>query len=464
MTDKPNIAEIRLGISLLFKPGQLVELRVRTASVGWRGFYFDDHEKLAETVARLDDDPRVVSLYYVINPVKPSLVRTRATCECEKCKGGGLVVLNPNAAQVERILHGPTQHLTQNEDIDFLQNLFIDFDTVRSPHMKLDGAKKAEFQKLQHESATKEEKVATRVVANKVLKHLEQKGFPQPLMADSGNGYHVIPRVQMSNAPHNTNLLLDCIKALAKKFNCDACHIDASVSNAARLTRAYGSMTRKGTDTPERPYRRNRMLQPVQPISEVPLDQILILASEIASDSNRCKGEAMPVPTEDFDPQTYFDWFADPNNHPRRKDRKPAFEIVSERESAGVTYYITDICLIAGHKHTGSVVTGFGFGDSFGYHCFSDDCEGITLKGLHAKLLEEGYELYPEPIFEDDGFENVLDFSEDVQALDDNASEDLIRPVRQRANRAWCNLRMNREQSTQNRKTNEPRVSSHSLN
>jgi hypothetical protein len=427
MTDKPNIADIRLGISLLFKPGQLVELRVRTASVGWRGFYFDDHEKLAETVARLDDDLRVVSLYYVINPVKPSLIRTRATCECEKCKGGGLVVLNPNA-QVERILVGPPQHLTQNEDVDFLQNLFIDFDTVRAPYLKLDEATKAEFQKLQHESATKEEKLATRDVANKVLKHLEQKGFPQPLMADSGNGYHVIPRVRMSNAPHNTNMLLDCIKALGNKFNCDACHIDASVSNPARLTRAYGTMTRKGTDTPERPYRRNRMLQPAQPISEVPLDQILTLASQIPSDSNRRKGDAMPVPTKDFDPQMYFDWFADPNNHPRRKDRKPAFEIVAERESAGVIYYITDICLIAGHKHTGSGVTGFGFGDSFGYHCFSDDCEGITLKDLHAKLREEGYEPYPEPMFEDDAIDHMLDFSENVQALDETTSEDANAP------------------------------------
>src|ERR1017187_1227172 len=102
MIDKPNIAEIRLGISLLFKPGQLVELRVRTSGAGWRGFYFEDHDRLAETVARLDEDPRVAASYYVINPVKPSLFRTRAKCECEKCRGGGLVVLNPTPKQAEQ--------------------------------------------------------------------------------------------------------------------------------------------------------------------------------------------------------------------------------------------------------------------------------------------------------------------------------------------------------------------------
>ena len=78
MTDKPNTADIRLGISLLFKPGQLIELRVETANTGWRGFYFDDHDRLAGVVARLDEDSRVVSLYYVINAVKPRLIRDRA--------------------------------------------------------------------------------------------------------------------------------------------------------------------------------------------------------------------------------------------------------------------------------------------------------------------------------------------------------------------------------------------------
>src|SRR4051812_17037897 len=115
MSDEPNFADIRLGISLLFKPGQLVEFRVSTASGGWRGFYFDDQDKLARTVARLDDDPRVVSLYYVINPVRPRLIRDRANCACDKCKGGGLIILNPAPEQVEQILGGPAQHLTKDE-------------------------------------------------------------------------------------------------------------------------------------------------------------------------------------------------------------------------------------------------------------------------------------------------------------------------------------------------------------
>jgi hypothetical protein len=222
----------------------------------------------------------------------------------------------------------------------------------------------------------------------------------------------------MLNTPYNANLLLDVRKALKARFDTEGCKIDASVSNPARLTRAYGTMTRKGTNTPERPHRRNRLKVPTEPIREIPLDQILALACEVPTESRQGKSGKMPVPHTDFDPQNYFDWFTSKENHPRRQDDwQPAFEIVSEREAAGVTYYITDTCLIAGHRHTGSIVTGFGFGDSFGYHCFSDDCEGMTLKSLHAKLREEGYEPYPDPIFEDDGGEGMMDFSENVTAL-----------------------------------------------
>lgn len=36
----------------------------------------------------------------------------------------------------------------------------------------------------------------------------------------------------------------------------------------------------------------------------------------------------------------------------------------------------------------------------------------------HAKLHETGYAPYPEPIFEDDGIEDVLDFAEDAEQTD----------------------------------------------
>ena len=130
---KEELETIRTGIRLLFKSGHLVEVRVRLASGYWRGFYFTDHERMAHVVKKLDDDSRVVSVYYVINPCKPNLLKEREKCQYKTCSQGGLLVANPTDKQIERILEGPTQHLTSNEDVDTLQWLFIDIDTVRAP-------------------------------------------------------------------------------------------------------------------------------------------------------------------------------------------------------------------------------------------------------------------------------------------------------------------------------------------
>ena len=84
-TNKSQFANIQLGVKLLFQPHQLVECRVRLTSGPWRGFYFTDHGRLADVVNQLDQDPRVTSIYYVINPVKANLLVERAKCTCKIC-------------------------------------------------------------------------------------------------------------------------------------------------------------------------------------------------------------------------------------------------------------------------------------------------------------------------------------------------------------------------------------------
>jgi hypothetical protein len=414
LVTKSKFHEIRSAISHLFKPGQLIEHRMETTR-GWRGFHCTDHDRMAQIIEKNDSDPRAINLFYIINPLVPSFFRQRSECKCEKCSGGGLIVNNPTDEQVEQIITGPAQHLCQNQDIETLQTLFIDLDTIRASHLKLVETSKAEFERLQHEASTDEEKAATLEVANRLKDFLGEKNWPQPFFGDSGNGYHVLPRINLQNTIYNAHLLLDCTKALANRFTCDACKIDASVFNPARLTRAYGSTNRKGSNTPERPHRQNRLFDPEGAVTEVPYELLVELSAEMPTDPNRRNRDGeMPERRDDFDPQAYFDWY---EKHPRA-DGKIAFEIIGTRESGGVTYYITDTCLIAGHRHTGSDVTGFAVGKSFGYHCFSSDCEGVTLKDLHAKLEEEGFKVYPYSIFVDEGEEAILEMLEDGEIVD----------------------------------------------
>jgi hypothetical protein len=396
-TNKSQFANIQLGVKLLFQPHQLVECRVRLTSGPWRGFYFTDHGRLADVVNQLDQDPRVTSIYYVINPVKANLLVERAKCTCKICvKGkGGLLVDNPTDIQVESILTGPSQHLTGNEDVDSLNWLFIDVDTVRAKGME-------------HESSTKKEKAAACGVAKSVLAFLDEKQWPNPIFGDSGNGFHILAKIKMLNMISNTHMLLDCLKVLSKKFNCEAAHIDDAVFNPARLTRAYGSTTRKGTNTPERLFRYNKLVEPSSPIEEVPLEKIISLGSEIPISSRRTND--IPELDPKFDPADWIKWYED----------QGAFSIEEERDTSGLHIMVTDTCLNAGHRHTGSTYSGFVVGDSFGYHCFSDDCPDVTIgtifKILRETLDENGkqkYKPYLGPIFKDDGLEEfILEFAD----------------------------------------------------
>lgn len=391
ISENTQLTDIQRGIRLLFKPGQLIEFRVKTASDVWRGFYFDNHERLAETVLRLDHDERVVSLYYVINAVRPNLPKERG------------VTVNPDSAQVDTILSGPSQQLTSNDDIETFNWLFIDVDTTRATG-------------FEHESSTNEEKAGSRGVATNVVNYLvDEKKWPQPLLGDSGNGCHILAKLNLLNSAHNKHLLVDCLKALAAKFNCPAANVDASVFNPARLTRAYGTTTRKGTDTKERPYRQNKLIQPKSPIVEVPLSLILDLTSESPS-SGRRKDDDIPELDDEFDP---LDWI-------QHFEEQGAWEIEGTRSTGGMNIMVTSVCPIAGHKHTGSGLTGFIIGDTFGFHCFSDDCEGSTIGTIFQILRdaknEDGtpkYEPYDQPIYKNDveeTFERMLADGDIVEA------------------------------------------------
>jgi hypothetical protein len=397
VTDE-QLEDLIRGAKTLFKHKQLVEVRLMLKGGKMRGLYFDDHDRMAETVRRLDGHPQLQSIYCIFNPVSPKLLEQRASCACERCQRAP-IGKNPTFQQAEQTINGPSQHLTANEEIDSLNWLFIDVDTTRAPG-------------FEHEPSTREEKLAAREVANKVLRYLtDEKKWPQPLLADSGNGYHILCKINMLNTQNSIDMLVDVLKALAAKFNSDAAKIDDSVFNAARLTRFYGTTTRKGTGTTERPYRRNKIYPPQGAIRAVTTDQVIDVGGD-APRGNKARGD-MPGLHKDWDAQGFFDWY----------EQQGAFHITGANTWQGHEIKITDRCISADRKHTGSGLTGFIIGDTFGYHCFSDDCTGITIGDILQKLSEEGYQRYPGKIWVE---EDLSNFAEDVSGFEKTLREETL--------------------------------------
>jgi hypothetical protein len=90
---------------------------------------------------------------------------------------------------------------------------------------------------------------------------LRGAGFGDPVVADSGNGAHLLYRLEMPNDQHATELLQRVLGGVASACAPDDVDIDLAVYNASRICKLYGTMARKGDSTTDRPHRRSSILE-----------------------------------------------------------------------------------------------------------------------------------------------------------------------------------------------------------
>jgi hypothetical protein len=212
--------EIIRSLEVLFEPGAVVELRAFKGRETVSGYY-DDHVVLAGEAGRLED--RGYSVNVTLNEVDPALLARAAN-------------------RVRKVYREPT---TADSDIVRRCWLPLDFDPMRPSGV----------------SATEAEKKAARLRAIEVREFLRGLGWPEPVVGDSGNGYHLLYRIGLPNDRESTELVKGVLEALAFKFSDEAVEVDTSTCNAARIWKLYGTTARKGDDTEERPHRRSRLLK-----------------------------------------------------------------------------------------------------------------------------------------------------------------------------------------------------------
>ena len=278
-----NLQHIEFGTAILFEPGQVVEVRVPRDKFGAITGYFDDHKKLAKAIKRLSDEGEYGGVYYTLNPCHGALLARR-----EKNK-----------------LHYGMKDTTGDKDIIRRRSLLIDFDPERPAGV----------------SATSAETHAAKKLMVKVLKALRRMGWPLPVVAFSGNGYHLLFRVDEPNDAETAQLFKQCLKAIAEQFGTAEVGIDTRVFNASRITKSYGSLAAKGLSTAERPHRYSKIKRKPAKLCSVSRAQLEALADtastskspsakigkELATTANTTKStsaktgnpeQASPVPVE----------------------------------------------------------------------------------------------------------------------------------------------------------------------
>jgi hypothetical protein len=108
-------------------------------------------------------------------------------------------------------------------------------------------------------SATEEEHELALERARQIRDSLNAEGWPKPILADSGNGGHLLYKVDIPT--DDGGVIPKCLEALALRFDDDRVKVDQSVFNPARIWKLYGTLSRKGDSVPDRPHRLAQILE-----------------------------------------------------------------------------------------------------------------------------------------------------------------------------------------------------------
>ncbi len=211
---------------LLAEPGQVVELRALDVRRGGgrphveAGFFDSDHLlEMARTALQVT--PLARGVYFTLNPLNPDLLARR----CNRIGWAG------------------EGELAKDKDVLRRRWLLVDADPVRDPLI----------------SATDQEKDAAHRTILDVREFLRGRSWPDPLLADSGNGYHLLYPIDL---PADGGELIErLLRALAQRFDSEQVKIDQTVFNPARICKLPGTLARKGDSTPTRPHRRAKLLE-----------------------------------------------------------------------------------------------------------------------------------------------------------------------------------------------------------
>jgi hypothetical protein len=215
--------QIQRAAALIMEPGSVHELRVPKAGREKTiSGYFDDPMKLAQCAAELDASDKYGGIYITLNPCNPALL---ARC-CNR--------IRPYA-----------EVTTSDHDIRKRSWLLIDCDPKRPAGI----------------SSTDKEHGRAITTACGAWDDLRGAGFGDPVVADSGNGAHLLYRLDLPNDQHTTDLIQRVLIGIAARCAPDDIDIDLTVYNAARICKLYGTMARKGDSTSDRPHRRSRVLE-----------------------------------------------------------------------------------------------------------------------------------------------------------------------------------------------------------
>jgi hypothetical protein len=220
----PDYAEARRALAVLVAPGQTFELRALPfgrSSVC---------RSTQDALRAIEEFQHAAGVYFTLNPCRADLDGT-----------------------------------AKDRDIISRRWLLVDLDPVRPKDA----------------SSTDEEKNDAKMLAEVMVRALAAEGWPSPVIIDSGNGYHLLYRVDLPADKLARQYCKNTLKALAERFDTPTVKVDRAVHNEARISKLPGTWARKGHDDDDRPHRMARLLYVPEVPTCVTAEQLAALAGPV---------------------------------------------------------------------------------------------------------------------------------------------------------------------------------------
>lgn len=196
-------------IRLFVSPGQVTEIRAFADTGTYAGVF--DYDHLPELARAAQELSHCKGVYFLPNPI-------------------GLPATN----QIR-----PAGRCATDADVTRRRWVLIDVDPTRPS-----GS-----------NATDAERQAAWRVLTLVQGVLEAGGWRAPVVASSGNGWHLCYPVDMPNDDTSRAAVKDLLAGLHERCSSAGAKVDIRTYNASRIWKLYGTHARKGSATEDRPHR-----------------------------------------------------------------------------------------------------------------------------------------------------------------------------------------------------------------
>jgi hypothetical protein len=349
MSDNQTVSEIYGTLAFLHSDeDEVFEVRAFVAGRTYSG-YFNDRIKAEEEAKRLSAHKECRSVYVTLNPCNPALL-ARAENRVRPC-------------------YTKDDKTTSDHDVARLHNLLVDIDAERPSGI----------------SSSDQEHEAALAFAQTIRSDLATTmGWPDPLVGDSGNGGHLVYKIDMDNTPDNVNLVKRVLQGLHAKYagedgkitvNGVRLSIDQTVYNPARITKLFGTWVRKGDNIPERPHRQARVLSFPQDLCTVTQEQLVAVA---ASPDTKQSITVSTLGRHPDQPANFLNVRAYLANY--------GVEVLGEKVHGLSTLYLLKECPFDPSHRGGEAAIGQQTNGALFYKCFHDSCHDKTWHDVRQKI------------------------------------------------------------------------------